>query len=43
MGTRVAFALLFLLKGGVAAQSDLKTTLLGMYAKTLDGMQRATV
>jgi hypothetical protein len=42
MRARVAFALLFVLQGGVAAQSDLKTTLLGMYTKTLDGMQKAT-
>ena len=42
MRTRVTIALLVVLGGPVSAQSDLQTTLLSMYTKTLDGMQKAT-
>lgn len=42
MSTRIAFVLLFVLQGVVNAQSDLKATILGIYTKTLDGMQKAT-
>jgi hypothetical protein len=42
MRVSVVLALLFIFNGPLAAQSDLKTTLMGMYARTLDRMQKAT-